>query len=530
MKQKFVITFLLLFTFIYATIINVPVDQPTIQAGIDAAVDADTVLVQPGTYIENINYNGKNITVASLFLTTQDTSHISQTIIDGNQITSVVKFESGEDSTAVLTGFTITNGNSGWGGGIYCYQSSPDINNVTITYNDAVQGGGIYCEESNLSLDNVTISYNDTPWGFGGSGGGICCWQSTLTLENVTINGNTSWAGGGILCVQGSNLSLTNVTISGNSNPLELGSGGGIFCGNSSLNLVNVTISYNFADGHGGGITCANSNPSLVNVTLLDNIARWGGGICCVESNPILTNVTITDNLAEYYGGGIMCGYNSNPILVNCIIWNDSPEEIYFSPDDDPNSITISYSDIEGGETGIVTNNNGTVNWLEGNINEDPLFVGIGEHPYSLFANSPCIDAGIPDTTGLNLPEYDLAGNPRIFGDRIDMGAYEWQGVYVTQNLIPNTQYQLSNYPNPFNPTTTISFSIQEESNVDLSIYNIKGQKIKSLLSDQISSGEHSIVWDGEDFTGKKVGSGVYLYKLTLIGKTDAVKKCLLLK
>ena len=57
---------LVISTCLYSTIINVPADQPTIQDGIDASVDADTVLVQPGTYIENINYNGKLITVASL--------------------------------------------------------------------------------------------------------------------------------------------------------------------------------------------------------------------------------------------------------------------------------------------------------------------------------------------------------------------------------------------------------------------------------------------------------------------------------
>ncbi|MCK5052174.1 MAG: T9SS type A sorting domain-containing protein [Candidatus Cloacimonetes bacterium] len=96
----------------------------------------------------------------------------------------------------------------------------------------------------------------------------------------------------------------------------------------------------------------------------------------------------------------------------------------------------------------------------------------------------------------------------------------------IVESLIPN----LSNYPNPFNPTTTISFSIPEESKVELSIYNIKGQKIKSLLSDQISAGEHSIVWNGEDASGKIVSSGVYLYKLNVNGKTEIVKKCLLLK
>jgi len=85
-----------------ATIINIPADYPTIQQGINVSAVGDTVLVQPGTYVENINFNGHNIVLASLFLTTQDTSYISSTIIDGNQAGSVAAFESGEDSTAAI--------------------------------------------------------------------------------------------------------------------------------------------------------------------------------------------------------------------------------------------------------------------------------------------------------------------------------------------------------------------------------------------------------------------------------------------
>ncbi|SVD39727.1 uncharacterized protein METZ01_LOCUS392581, partial [marine metagenome] len=82
----------------------------TIQAGIDASSDGDTVLVAEGTYTENINYNGKNIVVGSFYLTTQDTSYISSTNIDGNQSGSVVTFVNNEDATTVLIGFTLQNG------------------------------------------------------------------------------------------------------------------------------------------------------------------------------------------------------------------------------------------------------------------------------------------------------------------------------------------------------------------------------------------------------------------------------------
>ena len=80
-------------------VINVPDDEETIQAGIDEAEEGDTVLVQPGEYVENINFEGKAITVASLILTTGDRAYIDSTIIDGNEEDCVVSFNNEEDST-----------------------------------------------------------------------------------------------------------------------------------------------------------------------------------------------------------------------------------------------------------------------------------------------------------------------------------------------------------------------------------------------------------------------------------------------
>ena len=88
----------------------------------------------------------------------------------------------------------------------------------------------------------------------------------------------------------------------------------------------------------------------------------------------------------------------------------------------------------------------------------------------------------------------------------------------------------LTNYPNPFNPETTISFSIPEASKIELSIYNIKGQKVKIIVDDEFEKGTHNIIWNGEDSNDKQVGSGVYFYKLKVNGKDKSVRKCLLLK
>ncbi len=102
--------------------------------------------------------------------------------------------------------------------------------------------------------------------------------------------------------------------------------------------------------------------------------------------------------------------------------------------------------------------------------------------------------------------------------------------VSADNNQLSITNIEMSNYPNPFNPSTTISFSIQNNSKIELSIFNIKGQRIKTLTQNVLTKGSHSLIWDGDDESGKSVSSGIYFYKLNVNGKNEAVKKCLLLK
>ena len=140
----------------------------------------------------------------------------------------------------------------------------------------------------------------------------------------------------------------------------------------------------------------------------------------------------------------------------------------------------------------------------------------------------------------------DNYGNSYMTGDFIGtaiFGPYSINGsgnndIFVAklgndtsvENIIIPKNMVLSNYPNPFNPTTTISFSIQNDSQVELSIFNIKGQKIKVLVQNEFTKGSHSVMWNGDDLYGNSVSSEIYLYKLKVNGKIEAVKKCLLLK
>ena len=186
--------------------INGTGDYTQIQDAIDDedVIDSDIILVYPGVYQENINYNGKNITVASLILTTQDSSYIDSTIIDGNDGGSVVKFENEEDYRAILCGFTITNGSAEKGGGIKCSYTSPTLDNLIITGNMADYGAGVYIYDySNPSLFNITINGNIANY----NGGSIYSMDHcSISLSNVTINGNSANNGAGIYCKNNSTL------------------------------------------------------------------------------------------------------------------------------------------------------------------------------------------------------------------------------------------------------------------------------------------------------------------------------------
>ena len=93
---------------------------------------------------------------------------------------------------------------------------------------------------------------------------------------------------------------------------------------------------------------------------------------------------------------------------------------------------------------------------------------------------------------------------------------------------IAQTGLQLSNYPNPFNPETTIEFSLPETANVELTIYNVKGQKVKNLINDEMAGGTHSIIWNGRNEAGEKTGSGVYFYRLKTADQTLSRKMILM--
>jgi len=157
-------------------------DFISIQEGINASANEDTVLVSPGRYYENIDYNGKEITVASMELTTGHRDYIRNTIIDGNQNSCCVALHNDEGEGTILRGFTITNGigypapNWRFGGGIYTSETSLQLINCIIEHNRAVTGGGIFIEGGQVYLEGNTFRYNDAELHGGGM---MSCYLTT---------------------------------------------------------------------------------------------------------------------------------------------------------------------------------------------------------------------------------------------------------------------------------------------------------------------------------------------------------------
>ena len=228
----------------------------SIQSAINAATNGDEIEVCDGTYVENIDFLGKDITVISRH-------GPSTTIIDGNRDDAVVTFAIGEGPGAVLSGFTIQNGSGHYtgfthGGGIYIEGASPTITDCDISSNTAAYGGGIYLDSSSASISRCSIHHNST--------------------------------------------SIYN--------------GGGIFCTSSSPSITGCTFDTNYSRRDGAGIYCDSSNLSLVDTTLIDNWASFtrtgkGGGVALVDSSAVITGCTFSDNRAGDDGGGLWCNSDS---------------------------------------------------------------------------------------------------------------------------------------------------------------------------------------------------------------------------
>ncbi|MCF8356726.1 MAG: T9SS type A sorting domain-containing protein [Melioribacteraceae bacterium] len=301
-----------------------------------------------------------------------------------------------------------------------------------------------------------------------------------------------------------------------------------IISSNSSTNENNATIAIGNLSGYDGYIVFDNCLISD-NVSAKDYMMNVSA-----DDGTFLNNVTFANNSSSFS----TLRATNNLTMRNCIMQDDTDYEIYLFNTTTDFVLDVDNCNIKNGFDGIYNENNANViNWGDNNIGDNPIFDSLGTYPYALLSNSPCIDTGTPDTTGLFLPPWDLLYNQRVWDGNnngeaiIDMGCYEFGAdtVGVYYNELPVTNYELRNYPNPFNPETKIVFNLPESGRVKLEIFNIKGQKVKTLIDNNFEKGQHSVTWIGKDDNNQIVSSGVYFYKFSTPTKI-LTKRMLLLK
>ena len=486
-------------------------------------------------YCKSLSYTLRH-TGAALYFNNYSNVIISNCIIEFNLAYSGGGIACTNNSSPYI-GYNLIDGNTATyqGGGIYCdSNSSPLIENNFIYSNQAYQGGAIYCSGSSSLIYGNVIQYNTNSPGQISAGGGIYLWGGDVAIIDNFIEYNTSDRHGGGIHIE---RSFANVT-----------------------QIINNKITGNNGGDVGGGICCyVESNVSIINNLIDENIAFAGAGIYSNEAVLVnVTNNTICNNEADY-AGGVSCYNNTTMNIRNNILWDNSATDSGDQISLDGCNVDITYNDIQGGFEEIYMGEGVTYNY-ENNQEEEPNFLMEGVHPYMLTIESICINNGTPDTTGLNLPEFDLAGDPRIFEGiitQIDIGAYEFQGdnVDTSDQSFPSASYKtqiLSIYPNPFNPSGAgrspsftnsrgnekirILFTINnhlsdnESQKINLSIYNIKGQKIKTFhINPSAIQLVNTIVWDGRDSSGKVLSNGIYFSMLT-DGKQISFRKMIIIK
>jgi parallel beta-helix repeat protein len=481
---------------------------------------------------------------------------IENSIIEYNTAIAGGGIVCNENSNPTITNTTIDNNTAtdGAGGGIVCWYSSiPSLYNVTVSNNSAALwgGGGISVGDGDLQIDNCTFIDNEIINGLGGAINYHCGNTLNITYQinitNTVFTNNTGGSGGGIWAGSSDSAGV-NVVIDKcefANNFAGVGSGLRLIGKRLNFTLSNSIFTSNEATYIGAGATFAyNCAGTVINCLFASNNAGTGvddnsGGVNIWSGAKVdFMNCTFADNSASY-GAGLTVNGGGSAITTNCIFWGNSTDQIALDTlNGEGGTLTVNYCDIQDGENSVnvIDPLLSTLTWGTGNADDDPLFEDSGNGDYHLQDNSTCINAGIDEIqiggVWYYSPPDDIEGNPRPnpSGSMPDIGAYESllaNPVSVEENemIIPTGYALYQNFPNPFNPSTTIiSYSVAELSFVTLKVYDVLGNEIVTLINEEMPVGSYNV-----EFKATQLPSGIYFYRLQA-GSFVETKKMVLMK
>jgi len=446
-------------------------------------------------------------------------------------------------------GWTMTNstisGNASemFAGGIMCAWSHPTLINCTITGNTAWWGGGgIFGLEGGFTLKESIVSNN---FSFG-SGGGINVWgpidgNDGVVIEDCIVSGNeTDSNGGGIVLDEDVDAIVTRTSVVDN---YASGNNGGIFVLNTNAIINNVTVSRN-ASGEGGGVGITNANVDIANSIVWEN-----------TGNEIQGSATITySDIEGGYGGE--GNIDADPLFM------DANNGDYTLQAPDSPCINAGTADLDGDGTEDITDYNGSAPDMGAFESSLPAPTG-----FQYFLQSASVMLWWDPSTDENFQYFllerstddqfvenvvsnyltssfytddDLEFNTLYFY-RVSYFSTEWSEysetiAVVLENLdishgnnLPISYKIHQNHPNPFNPVTTIRYDLPEDGLVNITIYDMMGRQISTLVSGQQTAGYNIVQWNATNSFGEAVSAGLYLYTIHA-GEFTQTRKMVLLK
>ena len=371
---------------------------------------------------------------------------------------------------------------------------------INDNLNEENMGGALFVKNyASLVCNNSTFYHNRASW----SGGALWVKNCSLViLRNNTFKSNAVYYYGGGAILE----ACSSALISGNTFVLNRavifiqadwgwiiqGSGGGL---RLNINCDALVVNNKFFNNHSvnGTLYETTANCKIYNNIVANNMGGGmmnghGNGISKYVNNVVVNNMGYSHNVCGIYCN-LFITMKNNIVWGNDVVssWQIDPIQIYSGGGTNSN---CSYSCIQDAFPG------------EGNITDYPLFVNPTEGAgldydglaadWSLLDSSPCVNTGTPDTTGLNLPAIDLGGNPRVFGGRVDMGAYENQNVWVSlpNNPLVSARVQVS--PNPFGQ----SFKVIAPGNEKISSISLFNQNGQQIATETMIPFEQMLVFD----------------------------------
>ena len=528
----------------------------TIQTAIDSSSDGDTVLVAAGSYCDTINFVGKNIVVASHFIIDQDEAFVDSTILgitydnyyngDCADFFDGIKFINGEDSSAVLTGFTITStfGRSP----IQCVDSSPTLSYLTLrdNYTNDDGGGAIYLVNSNSNLENLIIKDNSKgSHNYGGAG--IFAENSFISINNSLIANNFSSSPphnddtltGGIVAMN-SILELDNNTFYGNSGEFY---GGAIHFDTSSSGIITnsifwenegpegitgvATITYSIVQGGWDGEGNIDADPLFCNPD--------SGDYALATNSPCVGTGEDGENMGAF---GVGCGIQvdwdfslSEPVIEvmgTDNVWN--PGDTISVEMDFCNNTDIAHNWYPGvtieSDSSLTSLHIGHI-WFYAMFADECHAISWGTIANTSLISDTIVEfRAYPEALNCqNQPEYCINGDTLTFEVPIVV-----QVISAEPEPFTPEEFSLrQNYPNPFNPVTTLRYDLPENGHVNITIYDMLGREVKTLINQTQDAGFKSVIWDATNDYGKPVSAGIYLYQIQA-GEYISTKKMVLLK